>query len=248
MSRSLVCLFSALFLLSACSSTDKDPYDQGIYDPLEGGNRQVFAFNQGVDKAVINPTIKGYRKVVPKEARTGLHNFLIHLKSPVTFANQALQGDVAGARDVALRATINTFVGFGGIMDTAAAEGIPYEAEDFGQTLAVWGVGHGPYVVIPFMGGVSTRDGTGFIVDALADPLRIYADNVDEDHWNYYRAGATYVDFRNELYDVLRDLSTSAFDPYAAVRSAYYQRRAAQVADNKVDQVSNPTSEFDEFY
>lgn len=246
-------LFSlALISLSACSSSRSASQSGEIYDPYENTNRKIFAFNQSVDKSFINPTIRGYRTVTPSAARTGLRNLLRHLKSPVTFANQALQGDLEGAGTVALRATINTFVGFGGLMDTAAMEGIPYEEEDFGQTLAVWGVDHGPYIVVPFFGGVSARDGVGFGVDALADPLMHYVRNIDEDYINYTRAGLTYLTIRNDLYDVLKDLNANSFDPYSAIRSAYYQHREALVSDigdkMRVNPTNNATSAFDDFY
>ena len=235
-------LFILALTLTACSTTDSVNND-----PFEGTNRAIFAFNTAVDDAVIEPVIEGYRFVTPKPARSGLRNFLRNLKSPITFANQVLQGDVEGAKNVVLRASINTLVGFGGLMDVAGYEGIAYEPEDFGQTLAVWGVGHGPYVVVPFLGPSSTRDYAGFIVDGVADPLNYYFDNIGEESLVVYKAGLTYIDLRDSLHDALRDLQANSFDYYAATRSAYYQRREALVMDLAGD-VSSATSDFDDIY
>ena len=143
-----------------------------ISDPFEDTNRAVFKFNETVDDNVIHPVFKGYRFVVPKEARNSLGNFLRNLRSPVIFANEVLQGDLEGARTVLLRAVINTFTGFGGLFDFAGKEGLPHEEEDFGQTLATWGLDHGPYIVVPLLGPSSARDSVGYIVDGYADPLR----------------------------------------------------------------------------
>ncbi|MGQ0527327.1 MAG: MlaA family lipoprotein [Alphaproteobacteria bacterium] len=229
----LAVLLSTASFLSACStaSTEYSEDGEAISDPFEGANRAVFAFNNAVDDVVIHPVIKGYRAVVPKPARSGLRNFLRNLKSPVLFANQALQGDIDGAGTVLKRATINTLVGAGGLFDVAAYEGIPYEQEDFGQTMGVWGVGHGPYIVVPVLGPSSLRDYAGYFVDAYADPLRWYLFNTDREAWYWAKVGADYLDLRESLLDTLEDIERSSIDYYAAVRSIYYQQRQALVAD-----------------
>lgn len=202
-----------------------------ISDPFESTNRAVFAFNNVVDDNVIHPVVKGYRYVVPRPARTGVKNVLRNLKSPVHFSNQVLQGDIEGATTVATRAVINTFVGVGGIFDVAGQEGIEHEGEDFGQTLAVWGVGNGPYIVVPFLGPATLRDSAGFFVDSFADPLRYYASNVDEEEWYFAKSAVEYLSLRESLIDVLKDLEASSIDYYAAVRSTYYQSRDALIRD-----------------
>ena len=131
-------------------------------------------------------------------------------------------------------------MGFGGLIDVAAYEGIPYEFEDFGQTLAVWGVDHGPYLVVPVIGASSARDYAGFIVDAFFDPLRFYLFNIDEEHIFYTRLGIQYLDTRAALVDALEDLEKSSIDYYAATRSAYYQQRAALVRDSDPESLSIP--------
>jgi phospholipid-binding lipoprotein MlaA len=232
--QGLMGLAAAALLLSSCANTNGQQTMAGdveIYDPLENSNRAIFAFNKVVDDNVIHPIAKGYNTVLPKPVRTGVDNVLHNLKSPVTFANQALQGDVGGAANVLVRAVVNTLVGVGGIFDVAAAEGIPYEGEDFGQTLAVWGVGHGPYMVVPIIGPSSLRDYVGYAVDSFADPLRWYLFNIDKEEIYYGKVGLEYLTLRASLVDTLEDLERSSIDYYAATRSAYYQHREALIND-----------------
>lgn len=217
-------------MLAACSTSSG--YQEGsMTDPFEGTNRTIFAFNKAVDKAIIHPVVKGYRFIVPEPGRKGLRNFLRNLKSPITLANEVLQGDVDGAGKVVLRATVNSLLGIGGIFDLAGYEGYEYEQEDFGQTLGAWGVGHGPYLVLPILGPSSARDYTGYLVDSFADPIRWYLFNTDNEGWYYAKVGAEYLDLRESLVDVLEELERSSIDYYAAVRSTYYQRREALVRD-----------------
>lgn len=222
------CLF-----LASCAS-DKEPIYVGdiqVDDRYESYNRGVFAFNDAVSDAVIHPVVKGYRTVVPTPARTGVRNVLRTLRSPVNLGNEILQGDVEGAGNVVKRTIINVLLGVGGVFDLAGHEGIEYEAEDFGQTLAVWGVDHGPYLVVPFLGPSSLRDYTGYFVDGFADPLRWYLFNIGEEGIYYTKVGLDYLDLRESLIDVLEELETSSVDYYAATRSIYYQRRQALVED-----------------
>jgi len=219
--------------LAGCTTTQ----EQGeIADPFYGFNKAVFAFNDVADQAVMRPIAKGYRAAVPKPARTGLKNFLRNLRAPVNLANEVLQGDMRGAGNVLTRTTVNTLIGVGGIVDVAAMEGYPYDQEDFGQTLAVWGVDHGPYLVLPVLGPSSMRDGSGLLVDHFLDPLNWYFYNVrpSNEGWAYGRLVADGLVKREELLDVLDDLRRNSFDYYAAMRSAYVQRRDAMVRDVSV--------------
>jgi phospholipid-binding lipoprotein MlaA len=244
-----VLTLAAGLLLTSCASTHNDEVARGslqIQDPFEDVNRAVFAFNDVVSDAFIHPVVLGYRAAVPDPARSGVRNFLRNLKSPVTFANQVLQGDVGGAADVVVRAVVNTVVGIGGLFDVAdSVMGIKYEQEDFGQTLGTWGVGHGPYLVVPIIGPSSLRDYAGYAVDSFADPLRWYLHNIDEEEWYYAKLGADYLDLRESLIDVLKDLEASSIDYYAAVRSTYYQRREALLRDNQAKAV--PDFEDEEY-
>jgi phospholipid-binding lipoprotein MlaA len=218
--------------LAGCTTTQQAQGE--IADPFQGFNKAVFAFNDTADQAIMRPIAKGYRAAVPKPARTGLKNFLRNLRAPVNLANEVLQGDLQGAGNVLTRTTVNTFIGVGGIVDVAAMEGYPYDQEDFGQTLAVWGVDHGPYLVLPLLGPSSVRDGSGLLVDHFLDPLNWYFYNVrpSNEGWAYGRLVADGLVKREELLDVLDDLRRNSFDYYAAMRSAYVQRRAAMVRDS----------------
>lgn len=231
----LMALGACALFISGCAATQDhssvmDPVD-AIYDPLESTNRAVFAFNTAVDDTIIHPVVKGYRAIIPAAPRKGVSNFLTNLKSPVILANQILQGDLDGAGTVLFRTTVNTLAGFGGILDVAGWEGIEHESEDFGQTLAVWGVDHGPYIVVPIIGPSSARDYVGFLVDGFADPLRWYLFNTEREALFYTKTGIQYLSIRDELMDVLEDLEASSIDYYAATRSIYYQHRAALVND-----------------
>lgn len=243
MRQSILILPFLTLLLAACTGqgahTPQDPYD-----PFEKTNRAIFAFNQKADKVAIRPVLKGYRAVVPKPARQGLRNFLRNLRGPMIFANQLLQGDIEGAGDTLTRAVVNSTIGVGGLIDVAAKEGIEYEVEGFGQTLGVWGVEHGPYIVVPLIGPSSLRDYSGYLVDIYFDPLSMYWRNVDERWLTWARVGATYLDTREKIMDGVKSLQDSSVDPYAATRSAYYQLRAAQVKDeDPADEMEIPDFE-----
>jgi phospholipid-binding lipoprotein MlaA len=223
----------AMIVLGVLCALPAHADDNVISDPFESYNRAIFKFNDAFDQHIVLPVIKGYQAVVPKPARTGVHNALTNLKSPVTIANQILQGDFGGAGQASVRMIVNTLVGFGGLMDVAAAEGIKHEPEDFGQTLAVWGVGNGPYVVPPILPPTTLRDGTAALVDMYADPVGLWMRNTDRDGLAWGVRGASIVDARSELSQALADLRKNSIDYYATIRSAYYQRRAAEIGDAK---------------
>jgi phospholipid-binding lipoprotein MlaA len=231
-----ILILSSVFLISCASNNQEqaiqEGYEYGLYDPWEGYNRNAFAFNDALDSLIARPVVSGYRSVFPDEVRDGVHNFLITLKSPLTLTNQLLQGDFEGAGNVLRRTTVNVFTGFGGFLDNAGAEGYEYEAEDFGQTLAVWGIGSGPYMIIPFFGPSTVRDAFGIIVETYADPLRIILFNNDLEAVYYGRVALTGIDKRDRVYVALDDMRNNSIDYYAAVRSAYFQHRYALINDN----------------
>lgn len=206
---------------------------EAVYDPIEPVNRGILSFNNAVDTVILDPAIVGYRAITPKPVRTGIRNFIRHLESPLYFANNLLQGDLEGATTTLKRAVINTFVGFGGVWDVAGENGIHEDAEDFGQTLAVWGVGEGPYLVLPIFGPSNLRDTGGMIVDGYADPINRYAFNTDEEHIAYTRAIVKGLVAKNDVYDAQKDLKKNSADYYAALRSASRQHRNAAIADSK---------------
>lgn len=243
----IIAAIGCLFLAS-CAGNQEQIYvgDIKVNDSFEKSNRMVFAFNDTVNDAVVHPVVKGYRYAVPSPARTGVRNVLRTLRSPVNLGNQVLQGDVEGAGNVVTRTIINVLVGVGGIFDVAGHEGIEYEVEDFGQTLAIWGVDHGPYLVIPLIGPSSLRDYTGYLVDGYADPLRWYLFNIEEKGIYYTKTGLNYLDLRESLIDVLEELEASSIDYYAATRSIYYQSREALVEDRARGRADN-AAEYSEF-
>lgn len=235
-------LLASVLLISSCARSNSD---QGISDPLEGINRTTLKINDAADKAILLPVAKGYRAVTPEAGRYVVSNFLRNLNSPVVIGNELLQGDLKGAGNATARLVINTLAGFGGILDLADHGGIEHEPEDFGQTLAKWGLGDGMYVVLPLLGPSSVRDASGRLVDSFADPLRTYLFNIDEEHLHYTRVGAQVVSQREELIEVIDDLRRNSFDYYAAVRSAYYQRRQALINDSNGGSAEIP--DYDDF-
>jgi phospholipid-binding lipoprotein MlaA len=230
----LLCAF-LLAATSGCSSAKNDLGPTGVYDPLEPLNRGIFAFNDALDRVLIEPVAKAYNLLTPDFFRTGVQNFMRNLRSPLIVANNVLQGDIKGAGVAGARFVINTVGGIGGLVDVAGANGLPFESEDFGQTLAVWGFGEGFYLVLPVLGPSSLRDGAGLAVDTFADPVRLYAFNRNEE-WIYYTRGAVEgLDNRARLVSAMRDMRRNSLDYYAAVRSAYTQRRRSLVRDINPD-------------
>jgi phospholipid-binding lipoprotein MlaA len=223
--------------LGACATAQKGPgADKNAHadgasddDPLEGYNRFMFKVNDAVDQAVIQPVAVGYRKVIPEPVRMGVRNFLHNLRTPVNAANNLLQGDIQGMAADLSRFTINTSIGLGGLIDVAKDTGLRYKPEDFGQTLGVWGVGHGPYLVLPILGPSSFRDTTGLIVDSYADPVRLWLFNTHHENLYYIRGGMIGLDQREAVIDAVYDLRKHSFDYYAATRSAYFQERDAML-------------------
>ncbi len=238
----------AMLLVASCASAPKDDPEalaeyQRTNDPVEPFNRAMFSFNLGLDHYVIKPVTGFYRAVTTENARAGVHNFLQNLRSPVIFANDLLQGQVARAGTTFGRFVINTVIGFVGFGDPANAIGLVPHDEDFGQTLAVWGVGEGPYLVIPVLGPSNPRDLTGKVADYFLDPINWYASNTDDIWIPIGRTVATGIDTRDQLWFVLDDLERSSLDYYAAIRSLYRQRRQDEI-NNGID--SGPPPSFSE--
>lgn len=220
--------------LSGCAS-QKDMAIGEVYDPLEPYNRAVFAFNDGVDTVILNPLTEVYRFVLPDAFRTAISNFLTNIKAPVHLANELLQGDLDDAALVTKRFVFNTFTGFGGILDTASWEGMTYEGEDFGQTLATWGVGSGPYVVIPIIGPSTTRDSVGMVVDMAIDPVNWWMWDNNKTDLEIGRLAATTMTLKDEYMDIQKDLKSNSLDYYAAVRSVWMQRRNSLINEGEMD-------------
>lgn len=220
--------------LSACAMNPKAPVNtdsSAVSDPIQPFNRAMLSLNEFLDKVLFNPIDNVYRTVVPQVAREGVHNVLENVKSPVYLANELLQGDLQGAGNVIKRFAINTTVGVGGVVDMAAKSGMKPNPEDFGQTLAVWGVGSGPYVVWPILGPSTLRDSVGFVGDIAMDPLYWYAHNNDKTGLQYTRAGLTLLDTKDKYRNTMDDLRRNSGDLYTSLQSVYLQRRNAQIND-----------------
>ncbi|HYD64782.1 VacJ family lipoprotein [Azospirillum sp.] len=238
LSRSLLrTAATALILATAACAT---PSGDSANDPIEPVNRAIWGFNEGTDILLVRPATEVYVNTVPDPIREVVHNFLVNLTMPLVIANQLLQGDGQGAIDATGRFLTNTILGAGGIADVATAARIPYESEDFGQTLAVWGLGDGPYLVLPLLGPSGLRDATGLAVDTVADPVRIAANAGGAKGALYGRAGATTIDTRSQYLGTIDDIRRNSVDPYASLRSLYRQRRQVEINDGKGTPAEQP--------
>jgi phospholipid-binding lipoprotein MlaA len=202
-------------------------------DPLEGLNRGIFEFNRVVDGVLIKPIAQIYRGVLPQQAQDSVRSFLRNLRTPMILANDVLQGDMDRAGTTISRFLVNTTLGILGVFDVAAQLGIPFHDEDFGQTLGVWGVGEGFYLVLPILGPSNPRDLVGSATEWFLDPVNIYFDHKDWDGLPYVRAGLAGIDARARSIDVLEELERTSLDYYAAIRSLYRQQRDAAILNNK---------------
>jgi phospholipid-binding lipoprotein MlaA len=237
-------LVASLVLASCASAPEGDPEAlaeyQKLNDPIEPANRAIFDFNRGADRYVIKPVTGAYRAVTTQDMRDGVHNFLQNLRSPVIFANDVLQGQAIRASQTFARFVINSTLGVVGFGDPAAQLGIDAHDEDFGQTLAVWGVGEGPYLMLPILGPSNPRDVTGKVADFFLDPINWWAGNTDRDWVPMTRAVVTGIDARDQLWNVLDDLERTSVDYYAAIRSLYRQRRNDEIHNGTSDDTPLP--------
>ena len=230
--RSIIALALAALASSGCatmSGVASDPRD-----PLEPANRAVFAFNESLDRAVIQPVARGYRAVVPEVVRLGVTSFFGNLQDVWTGANNLLQGKFQdGVTDYA-RVLFNTTFGFGGVLDWASEMGLEKHDEDFGQTLGRWGLAPGPYIVLPLVGPSSVRDTAGFVADFWAYPPFWMVKAIKPVSWVVWRNGVTALDFTNQRTNALEAtdiLEQAALDRYSYVRSAFFQRRRNLIYD-----------------
>ena len=200
-----------------------------LNDPLEPTNRVIFDFNDKLYVYLWHPIATGYRDAVPEFGRARVSDVLATLKLPVVFVNDVLQLNFPRAAEALERLVLNLSFGVGGLMDVATPLGIPRHDADFGQTLALWGVGEGPYLVLPVIGPSNPRDGFGYLVDSYADPLDQYLQDNRMSWVAEMRFGISVVTVFEANIDALDDLKRSSMDYYGAMRSAYRQRRAAEI-------------------
>ena len=213
--------------LSACATTGNGPVAGHPDDPWERANRATFAFNETLDAWIVKPLAKGYDFVMPTPARAGVSNFFGNVEDLWIGLNNFLQGKPADAVSDVGRVLINSTMGIGGLIDVASPMGLEKHNEDFGQTLAVWGVGNGPYVVMPIFGPKTLRDSGGFVVDYFADPLN----QVNPEHARYGFSLVHLMDIRAGLLPAEKVLDSAALDKYDYLRSAYLQRRRSLIFD-----------------
>ena len=231
MPRSLGAALVVTLLLGGCASSSQDGADN---DPFEPVNRTVFAFNHTLDNRAALPAATYYKSAVPDGTREGVHNFLSNLTLPVTFANDVLQGETTLAGDAVCRFGVNTTVGILGVEDPASAMGYPEHDQDFGRTLAAWGVPGGPYMVLPLLGSTLPRDLAGrLLVDHYFNPLG-YISYHGKLYVSLSMNAFKLIDQRSRRINALRDVERTSIDYYAAMRSIYLQRRDNNTGDDPV--------------
>lgn len=201
-----------------------------LSDPLEPVNRLIFGFNEGVDFLILRPVNFVYRTVLPRPVRKGVSNVVYNLASPVVLANDVLQGEFKRAGTTTSRFLINTTVGIGGIIDVAGKNGLPRHSEDFGQTLARWGIGSGPYIVLPLVGPSTLRDAIAIPVDSAIDPVTWALAN-ESTGVRMAPLGTSIIVYHDEFKDDADNLRKNSADFYASVRDIYSQRRLSEIAN-----------------
>ncbi len=215
--------------VTTTSSDFETTYNEDeIYDPIEPINRAIFSFNNLADKIILEPVAKGYRKL-PSPFQSGISNFLSNLRAPLIIVNQLLQGQGKNAAETTGRFLVNTTAGVLGLMDVADKIGLEEKDEDYGQTLATWGVGDGFYVVLPIFGPSNLRDTAGLVLTAATDPVNAYAVTEGEGWIVPIRTTINAIDRRSKIIDEVNALRNNSIDYYAAVRSSYYQNRKAAI-------------------
>jgi len=224
--QTFLIIMLAMFV-SGCATTSNP-------DPLESMNRGIYKFNDVTDRYVAKPVAKAYKTVTPSPVRKGVNNFFSNLGTLTTVLNDILQLKFGKAFSDAGRFVINSTFGVAGLIDIASVDKIDYQPEDFGQTLGHYGVGNGPYLVLPFVGPSTLRDFTGRAVDlAATDPITVLHNKGHIREHNQVRF-MQLLDTRAALLDATDLADGASLDPYIFIRDAYLQRRASQVQDNIV--------------
>jgi phospholipid-binding lipoprotein MlaA len=228
-----ILIISFLFS-SGCTTLDGPPNPD---DPYESFNRSMFSFNEGADKYAFKPVAQGYDYIMPNFASKGVSNFFNNIDDIVVFFNQVLQFKLTEAVATSARFVFNTTFGVFGLIDFATDMDLPKQNEDFGQTLAVWGVGSGPYIVLPLIGPATVRDTAGLAVDwTYFDPI-FKRQTLQQ---SLVTLTIKYIDVRAGLLKATNIIDETALDKYAFVRDAWQLRREFLIYDG------NPPDEFDE--
>lgn len=228
-----IILLSVFLVLSGCQTGAS----RESSDPLEGINRPIYGFNDGLDKNILQPIAKGYVAITPKPVRKGVSNFFSNLTYINVILNDVLQGKFAQGLDDTARFVINSTVGIGGIFNPAG-HSLPKHNEDFGQTLGTWGAGEGVYLNLPLLGPSSTRDAPGIVTSTLTNPLTYFAFAISAPI-----TAVNVINTRANLLDASKFRDDAALDPYAFTREAYRQHRTSLIYDG-----NPPVEEFDDFF
>jgi phospholipid-binding lipoprotein MlaA len=235
----LVFLAAAGLILAGCAASRQTPPGAALNnDPYESTNRAVFAFNLKLDSWALKPTAERYSAYLPEGVQNSISNLEENLDRPVVFANDLLQGEGRRAGESAGRFLLNSTFGLAGLFDVASRVGIETHDEDFGQTLAVWGAGEGPYLMVPLLGPSSPRDAAGSVVDVALDPT-VY---ISIKHHTYWIAGRQYmrlVDARARNLEVLDSIERDSLDFYATSRSLYRQHRQSEIRNGAPEDSEN---------
>ena len=224
-------------IVGACAATPRDAA-LPLQDPNEQANRQMLAMNQ----EILRPVAETVQKVVPKPVHDRLHDFNNNLKEPRIFVNNLLQGRLDAASKTAARFAMNTTFGLGGLVDLASREGVPQQTGDFGQTLFVWGVDEGPYMVRPYWGPTTTRDAVGDVVDRFGDPVGLLTGS---------QIGIAITTATLDTVVRLGQLKMAeeaSIDFYSFLRSSYYQTRRAELREaiGQPNVIDSPATALDE--
>jgi len=215
-------------LLTTCLALTGCAVNGDPRDPIEPVNRAIHSFNDGFDRTILTPVAKGYKKVTPSFAQTGVRNFFSNLDDVTVVANDILQLKVEQTTRDFMRLAINSTFGFLGVFDVAREMGLQKHNEDFGQTMGRWGAGSGPYLVLPFVGPSNLRDAAGFMFDSRhVDLVRNYDDVATRNPVLALRLVAR----RADLLEAKRAVDAAALDNYEFTRDFYLERRKGLVYD-----------------
>jgi len=221
--RQLILSASLVSVLAACATTGNPN------DPIEGFNRGMFSANEVLDKAVIKPLAKGYEAVVLQPVRNGVANFYGNIGDVGIGVNDVLQGKLPDAINDFGRVMVNSSVGILGFMDVASDLGVEKHEQDFGLTLAHWGIGSGAYIVLPVFGPRTVRDSFGLVLDLAADPVGHYGHVATRN----VLVATRMIDERTALLPAEEVIDEAAIDNYSYIRDAYLQRRRYLMYDGK---------------